>query len=59
MVYHGHNEGELYDMETDPEEKNDLWSQSEYQAVKIDLLKRSFDATIEAVDTGPEPVLIA
>jgi len=59
VVYHGHNEGELYDMETDPEEKNDLWSQSEYQAVKIDLLKRSFDATIEAVDTGPEPVLIA
>jgi len=56
VVYHGHELGELYDLENDPCEFNNLWNHPEHAEIKMKLLKLSFDATAKAVDTGPERV---
>lgn len=56
IVYHGHEEGELYDLIDDPDEFNNLWHTPEKQNTKLDLLKRSFDASMFAMDSGPERV---
>ncbi len=56
IVYHGHEEGELYDLVDDPDEFNNLWHVSEKQDTKLDLLKSSFDASMFAMDRGPERV---
>ena len=52
VVYHGHDLGELYDMQVDPDEHDNLWDVPDRQALKNDLLLRSFDATVFAVDHG-------
>ncbi|MEO1089756.1 MAG: sulfatase-like hydrolase/transferase [Pseudomonadota bacterium] len=52
-VYHNHGLGELYDLERDPGEFDDLWDASASQGLKLDLLRRSFDATVLAQDEGP------
>ncbi len=52
-VYHGHNLGELYDLETDPWEFNNLWDDPEHQTLKCKLLQASFDASmLLTVDVG-------
>ena len=56
VVYHGHEEGELYDLVDDPDEFNNLWNVSEKQDTKLDLLKKSFDTSMFAMDRGPERV---
>lgn len=53
VVYHGHGRGEMYDMERDPHEHESLWDSPEHQAIKSELIQRSFDATIRAMDYGP------
>jgi arylsulfatase len=53
-VYHGHDFGELYDLERDPEEFENLWESTSHRDVLVDLMKRSFDATAQAVDYGPK-----
>ena len=54
--YHNHGLGELYDLSTDPWEHENLWDAPEYVDVKLDLLQRSFDASIMALDKGPERI---
>tara|TARA_B100001013_G_C24239557_1_gene296533 strand:- start:228 stop:434 length:207 start_codon:yes stop_codon:yes gene_type:complete len=56
VVYHGHGLGELYDMQEDPREFQNLWDDSDHQAVKLDLLHRSFDVAMRALDLGPDRV---
>lgn len=56
-VYHDHGTGELYDMDSDPNEFTDLWDSAEHQAIKCDLLRHSFDATVRAIDYGPPRVM--
>ena len=51
--YHGHDLGELFDLQEDPGEFDNLWHDPAYAAVRLDLLQRSFDALAFAVDTGP------
>ena len=55
-VYHGHGLGELYDLEKDPNEFDNLWDDPDHQAVKAELLHQSFDAAMKAVDLGPDRV---
>ena len=55
-VYHGHGIGELFDMEADPHEHNSLWDSPDHQDIKLDLMQRSFDATVLAADPGPPRV---
>jgi arylsulfatase A-like enzyme len=53
VVYHGHGLGELYDLVNDPGEFDSLWDSADYQALKLELMQRSFDATVRAaVDVG-------
>ena len=61
VVYHGHGTqllaGELYDMERDPHEFGSLWDDPEHRAIKLELLQRSFDATVRAIDYGPPRIM--
>ncbi len=54
--YHGHDLGELFDMEKDPAEFNNLWDDPAYADIRFELMKKSFDALAFAVDTGPPRV---
>ena len=56
VVYHGHEEGELYDLIDDPDEFENLWHVDAKQDIKFELLKQSFDASMFAMDKGPRRV---
>ena len=56
VVYHGHNLGELYDLWDDPNEFNNLWNRQDHVDLKLNLLHRSYDATMLAMDKGPERI---
>ena len=56
VVYHGHGLGELYDLESDPGEHDNLWDDGESQALKLELMQRSYDAAILAMDRGPRRI---
>ena len=44
MVYYGYDEsGELYDIEQDPHELENLYNRSDFQKVKLELLQKMFD----------------
>ena len=55
-VYHGNTYGELFDMEADPQELNNLWEDAAFQELKFKMLKESFDASIVITDPGPERI---
>jgi arylsulfatase A-like enzyme len=57
VVYHGTGLGELYDLERDPDEFDSLWDDPAHAAIKVDLLRRSFDASIAAMDYGSPRVM--
>ena len=49
ISYHGKDLFELYDLENDPWEHRDLSDDPDHQRVKWELVRRSFDATVEAL----------
>jgi arylsulfatase len=51
-VYHGKDAGELYDLDIDPGEFDNLWDNGESRDLRLDLMKRSFDALAFATDIG-------
>lgn len=51
---HATDEGELYDLETDPKETENRWTDSSYADVKAELLVRLADRMAETVDPLPE-----
>ena len=56
VCYHNHGLGELYDLESDPQELADLWDDPAYQALKGELLQLSFDAHMTSLYTGPDRI---
>ena len=52
VVYHGREIGELYDLQQDPDEFQNLWGDANASAVKYDLMKCIFDAVMLATDPG-------
>ena len=56
VVYHGHQHGELYDLVADPDEFENLWDEPSSQCLKLDLMKRSYDSSMLAMDRGPRRV---
>jgi len=56
VVYHGHGLGELYDLQEDPDEFDNLWDSVDHQDIKLDLMLRSFDASMLCMDQGPERI---
>jgi arylsulfatase A-like enzyme len=56
VVYHGHELGELYDLQEDPGEFDNRWDDPAFAPVLWNLMKQSFDALAFAVDLGPKQV---
>ena len=56
VVYHGHDVGELFDLDQEPGEFTNLWASDKHQQVRLDLMKKSFDALAFAMDIGPKQI---
>ena len=56
MVYHGHGLGELYDLERDPGEFENLWDAPQHAPLKTELLLESYATAMAAVDVGTRRV---
>ncbi len=52
ILYHNHNIGELYDLENDTGEFNNLWYKPEYQNLKNELILKHFNAMMASTSAG-------
>ena len=52
IVYHGHNIGEIYDLESDPGEFHNLWNEPDCKDLKEALLVKHFDAIMATSSAG-------
>lgn len=53
VVYHGTEDGELYDLETDPDEFENLWDHPDAKDRKLELLRYCFDTSVFTMDPLP------
>ncbi len=53
VVYHGTDQGELYDLKNDPDEFENLWNNRSHTEIKMRLLKACFDASVFTMDPAP------
>lgn len=53
VVYHGTDQGELYDLKNDPDEFQNLWHSPEHTSMKLRLMKQCFDASVLSMDPDP------
>jgi arylsulfatase len=53
VVYHGTEDGELYDLEKDPDEFENLWKNPNQQDRKLELLRYCFDTSVFTMDPLP------
>jgi arylsulfatase A-like enzyme len=54
VAAHGMDEGELYDLEEDPNETRNRWNDTDFLSVKLDMLKRLCDRMAWTMDPLPE-----
>lgn len=56
-LYHDKDLGELYDLENDPWEFEDLWDHADYQVIKNRLIYESFNAhVVLTTDVGSKRI---
>ncbi|MCD1636423.1 sulfatase-like hydrolase/transferase [Martelella mediterranea] len=55
-IYHDVGEGELFDLETDPDEFVDLWNDPDHAALRARLTERAFSEMMLVTGIGPERV---
>jgi arylsulfatase A-like enzyme len=53
IVYHGTNQGELYNLKCDPNEYENLWDDPSHTNNKLRLMKACFDASVFTMDPSP------
>lgn len=53
VIYHGTGEGELYDLENDPDEFDNLWNVPNESSRRARMVERCFDASVFSMDPGP------
>ena len=53
VVYHGVDEGELYDLDAAPHEFDNLWDDPRCASMKMRLLKEAFDRSVFTMDPAP------
>lgn len=53
VVYHGTDQGELYDLKSDPDEFENLWSDASHAERKMRMMKACFDASVFTMDPSP------
>ena len=58
-IYHGLDVGELYDMDNDPHEFENLWDSPAHSDIKHRLIKRCFDRCMLTIDRGPRRIASA
>ena len=58
VVAHGHAAGELYDLEYDPQETQNLWNSPKHSKIQVKLLKRLSDRMAWTADPLPERVSV-
>jgi arylsulfatase len=56
VTYHNLKYGELYDLINDSDEFINLWENPDYTEIKCELIKASYDASIQATDPGPKRI---
>ncbi len=56
VVDHMGESSALFDLSKDSGKKSNVWGDARYRKVHFDLLKKCFDATVFAIDTGPPRV---
>ena len=55
-VYHGHDYGELYDLESDPWEHHNLWESAGHLPIRERLIRKAFDSLAFSIDLGPRRI---
>jgi len=53
VVYHGTDQGELYDLRRDPDEFDNLWDDATRSDMKLRMMKRAFDVSVLTMDPMP------
>ena len=53
IVYHGTDQGEMYDLKADPDEFENLWDDPRHTERKLRLMKGCFDASVFTMDPAP------
>ena len=53
IVYHGTDQGEMYDLKADPDEFENLWDGPRHTERKLRLMKGCFDASVFTMDPAP------
>jgi arylsulfatase A-like enzyme len=56
VVYHGHDLGELFDLDADPWEHRNLWDDPAHRGLKTELILKSFDATVATFEHGSKRI---
>ncbi|MCW2309399.1 sulfatase family protein [Rhodobium gokarnense] len=55
-IYHDQGTGELFDLDIDPDELNDLWDDPDHATLRADLVLKHFSAMMMVSGAGPERI---